>query len=219
MGDGNARFADKVIKIPSKRGPEALRRILNDFENHAKGKPFVNYYKDKGERYFYELLNDLQDVTNLNQNDFIDWGSDKKYQKAIGVGECAGVVIDLIATLFLESEEKIEEAKVCIENKVYSNAIYHAYSAMVNSAKAMLLSENITTNTQAGIISQFDETFISTGKLNLGHSFSEIIYQIKEFAPTKEFAASYLNNSAQFLEKVRLYKGIHDNNPLDNTTF
>jgi hypothetical protein len=32
LGDGKGRFSDKVIKIPS-RGPDALRFILNDFEN------------------------------------------------------------------------------------------------------------------------------------------------------------------------------------------
>ena len=37
----------------------------------------------------------------LNQEDFIDWGEEEKYLKQIGIGECAGVVIDLIATLFL----------------------------------------------------------------------------------------------------------------------
>jgi len=111
QGDGNATFADKVVKVPSRRGPEALRRILNDFEANANGKPFVEYYQDKGEKYFYDFLNDLQDATNLTQADFIDWGEEEKYVKEIGIGECAGVVIDLIATLFLESEEKIENAK------------------------------------------------------------------------------------------------------------
>ena len=28
FGNGKGYFADKVVKIPSKRGPEALRRIL-----------------------------------------------------------------------------------------------------------------------------------------------------------------------------------------------
>jgi sulfite reductase (ferredoxin) len=32
LGDGKGRFSDKVIKIPSRRGPDALRFILNDFE-------------------------------------------------------------------------------------------------------------------------------------------------------------------------------------------
>ncbi len=206
QGDGNATFADKVAKVPSRRGPEALRRILNDFEAHAKGKAFVAYYQEKGERYFYDLLNDLQDATNLNQEDFIDWGENEKYVKEIGIGECAGVVIDLIATLFFESEEKIENAKTSFENSVYSGAIYYAYQSLVNSAKALLLSENKKTNTHAGIISQFDELFIETEKINLGTSFSDLIYQINKHAPSKEFAENYILSANKFLSAVRFYR-------------
>ena len=206
LGNGNGLFADKVVKVPSRRGPEALRRILNDFEANANGKQFVDYYKEKGDRYFYDLLNDLQDVTNLTQEDFIDWGEEEKYVKEIGIGECAGVVIDLIATLFLESEEKIENARESFNNKVYSSAIYHAYSSLVNSAKALLLAENKKTNTHAGIISQFDELFVESGRIDLGVSFSELIYQINKFAPTEDFASKYIENSNEFLQKVRTYR-------------
>ena len=206
LGNGNGLFADKVVKVPSRRGPEALRRILNDFEANANGKQFVDYYKEKGDRYFYDLLNDLQDVTNLTQEDFIDWGEEEKYVKEIGIGECAGVVIDLIATLFLESEEKIENARESFNNKVYSSAIYHAYSSLVNSAKALLLAENKKTNTHAGIISQFDELFVESGRIELGVSFSELIYQINKFAPTEDFASKYIENSNEFLQKVRAYR-------------
>ncbi len=206
IGNGNGLFADKVVKVPSKRGPEALRRILNDFETNANGKSFVDYYKATGERYFYDLLTDLSDVSNLTQADFIDWGETEKYAKEIGIGECAGVVIDLISTLFLESEEKIENARKSFNDKVYSSAIYHAYGSLVNSAKAMLLAENKKTNTQAGIISQFEEFFIASGKIDLGVSFLELIYQIKEQAPTREFASKYIENATQFLDKVRTYR-------------
>jgi sulfite reductase (ferredoxin) len=40
LGNGSGRFSDKVIKIPSRRGPDALRYILNDFEANANGKSF-----------------------------------------------------------------------------------------------------------------------------------------------------------------------------------
>lgn len=208
LGNGNGTFADKLVKVPSRRGPEALRRILNDYEANANGNKFVDYYKANGDRYFYDLLNDLQDVTNLTQEDFIDWGEEEKYEKAIGVGECAGVVIDLISTLFLESEEKIENAQTACNDKVYSSAIYHAYSSLVNSAKAMLLAENKSTNTHAGIVSQFDELFVESGKLNLGTSFSEMIYQINKFAPTEDFATKYIKDANLFLEKVRTFRSI-----------
>ncbi|OMP31535.1 HEPN domain-containing protein [Mangrovimonas sp. DI 80] len=205
-GNGNGIFADKVVKVPSRRGPEALRRILNDYEANAKGKPFVDYYLEQGQKYFYDFLTDLSDVSNLTQEDFIDWGTNEKYVKAIGVGECAGVVIDLVSTLFLESEEKIELAEQSFEDKVYSAAVYHAYSSMVNSAKAILISEDISVNTQAGIISQFDAEFVETNRVRLGVTFSELVYQIKNNAPTKEFAENYIESAKVFLSNVKVFR-------------
>ncbi|MEO8773798.1 MAG: HEPN domain-containing protein [Gelidibacter sp.] len=206
LGNGNGVYADKVVKVPSRRGPDALRRILNDFEANSNGKHFLEYYLEQGEKYFYNLLTDLSDVTNLTQADFIDWGTNESYVKAIGVGECAGVIIDLIATLFLESEEKIDKASDALEHKVYSNAIYFAYSAMVNAAKALLISQDITTNTQAGIITQFDTEFVESHKIELGTSFSELIYQIKTNAPTEAFAKRYIESASVFLGKSRVFR-------------
>jgi len=206
QGNGKGVFADKVVKIPSRRGPEALRRILDDFESKSGNQKFENYYAEKGEKYFYNLLTDLSSIENLTQDDFIDWGSEEVYAKAIGIGECAGVVIDLIATLFLESEEKIDNAKETYTNKVYSSAIYHAYSSMVNSAKAILLSENVSTNSQAGIIKQFDEFFVENKRVNVGVTFSDLIYQIRENAPTQAFAKAYIKNAEEFLAAVKAFR-------------
>ena len=99
LGNGQGRFADKVIKVPSRRGPDALRTILNDFDANGSGQKFLDYYDAKGEKYFYEILKPFADVTNLTEADFVDWGNADNYVKAVGVGECAGVVIDLVATL------------------------------------------------------------------------------------------------------------------------
>jgi len=162
LGNGAGRIADKVLKIPSKRGPQALRTILNDFEaNDVSGETFLNYYDRKGEKYFYDLLKPLSDTSNLTQSDFIDWGSNEAYIKAVGVGECAGVVIDLIATLLFESEEKLENASESLKNNQYADSIYYAYSSIVNTAKALLTSAGKKTNTHVGIIAQFEEVFAS----------------------------------------------------------
>src|SRR5690606_23358209 len=142
FGNGNGRYADKVVKIPSKRGPEALRSILNDYDQNGNGKKFVDYNVEKGQMYFYEFLKPLSDVDNLAASDFIDWGNNEKYEQAIGVGECAGVIIDLIATLLFDSQEKVETAKLNLEEEKYAASIYHSYSSMINTAKALLTAEN-----------------------------------------------------------------------------
>ncbi|WP_299136488.1 HEPN domain-containing protein [uncultured Tenacibaculum sp.] len=209
VGNGEGRFSDKLVKIPSKRGPEALRILLNDFEdNKEEDEDFLAYYDRNGKTYFYDILKHLSDTTNLKEDDFIDWGHDKNYVKAIGVGECAGVVIDLIATLLFESEEKLENATQAFKEKQWSDSIYHGYSAIVNTAKALLTSEGKKTNTQAGIIKNFDEVFVETKKIELTTSFSELVYQINKNQPTEAFASKYLQEAKAFYTTIDAYRKV-----------
>ena len=203
LGNGKGRFGDKVIKIPSKRGPEALRYILNNFEqNVLEGETFLDYYDRRGEKYFYDLLKPLSDISNLKEDDFVDWGHNRSYIKAIGTGECAGVVIDLIATLLFESEEKMNNATEALKLGNWSDSIYHSYTSLVNTAKAVLIAEGIKTNTQAGIIKDFDTYFVEGGIIDLETSFSSLCYQIKENKPSFSFATEYLKTASSFFKLV-----------------
>ena len=206
LGNGRGLFADKVIKIPSKRGPEALRQILNDFEVNGKGASYEAYYAEKGEYYFYELLKPLADIENLSPADYLDWGSNKRYQKAIGIGECAGVVIDLIATLLFESDEKIKNAKEAINMQKWSASIYYSYSSMVNTAKALLTAEKTKTNTHTSIIKDFNIHFIENGRIVLNSSFEDLVLQLNKNEPSEAFAISYLTDAENFLNKVESYR-------------
>ncbi|HTG67112.1 MAG TPA: hypothetical protein VL859_12130 [Flavobacterium sp.] len=206
LGNGNGRFADKVIKIPSRRGPEALRLILNDFEANANGATFLDYYDANGEKYFYEFLKPLADVTNLTEEDFVDWGNADNYVKAVGVGECAGVVIDLVATLLFEAKDKITSAQELLEEQKWSDAIYLAYAGFVNGAKALLLAEKEKTNTHAGIIDSFDTVFVEGNKIELGTSFRELVYQINKNEPSEAFAKQYIEEAVSFFAKLEAYR-------------
>ena len=160
-----------MIKVPSRRGPEALRAILDDFEANGNGQAFVDYYEKQGEPYFYELLKPLGVLDNLTAEDFIDWGSQERYKKAIGIGECAGVVIDLVATLLFESEEKIQNAEEALNEGKWAASIYHSYASMVNSAKALLTAEKTKTNTHASIIKDFDRIFVEPKRIEVEGGF------------------------------------------------
>ena len=206
LGNGTGRFSDKVIKIPSRRGPDALRFILNDFESNANGLSFLDYYDVKGEKYFYEFLKPLADLTNLTEADFVDWGNADNYVKAVGVGECAGVVIDLVATLLLEAKDKLTFAQEAFDDKKWSDAIYLAYAGFVNGAKALLLAENQKTNNHAGIIDLFDTVFIETKKIELSSSLKELVYQINKNESSEVFAKKYLQEAASFFQTIETYR-------------
>ena len=206
LGNGEGRFSDKVIKIPSRRGPDALRFLLNDFEANANGLKFLDYYDAKGEKYFFDLLTPLANITNLTEADFVDWGNADNYVKAIGVGECAGVVIDLVTTLIFEAKDKMTFAQEAFDDKNWADAIYLAYAGFVNGAKALLLSENEKTNHHAGIIDLFDTVFTATNKIELKSTFRDLVYQINQNEPSEAFAKSYIEDATAFFEAIELYR-------------
>lgn len=202
-GNGAGVAADKVIKVPSKRGPQVLRDLLFDYqENSMEGELFNQYYNRQGKIYFYDLLNPLGDTKTVTPDDFIDWEQSEPYKTEIGVGECAGVMIDLVATLLLESDEKLANADASFSSLDFADAIYYAYTAFINTAKAMLIAENLKTNTQAGIVTDFDTNFVATGKIDLDLSFEALVYQINQQEPTEDFAAYYIEQSKLFKQKA-----------------
>ncbi|TMU50964.1 HEPN domain-containing protein [Flagellimonas algicola] len=206
FGNGKARFADKVIKVPSKRGPQALRLILDDFNSNGNGASFADYYWEKGEHYFYDFLKPLADIENLTPEDFIDWGTEEKYKKEIGIGECAGVIVDLVATLFFESQEKIDSAQEALNEEKWAASIYYSYQSIVNSAKALLTSEKVKVNTHSGIIKDFDRLYVETDKIGLAGSFSDLALQLNKNKPSQAFAESFLIDAKSVLEKLEAYR-------------
>lgn len=197
-GNGTGRIADKVIKVPSKRAPQLLRLVLNDYEtNGLEGEYFNDYYDRQGEKYFYALLKPLADLSTLIDTDFVDWGRDEIFHTEIGVGECASIIIDLVATLFYESEEKIDWAKEAFNENRFADAIYYAYQSQVNTAKALLLDKNVSCSTQNGIITEFDKHFVE----EFGGNVKEQILQINKNEPSRDFTVDYILVSEEFVKQ------------------
>jgi sulfite reductase (ferredoxin) len=201
LGSGSGRIADKVIKVPSKRAPQVVRSILNDYLQHRQeGESFLQYALEKGEIYYFDLLKPLANLENLEADDFIDWGQQEKFATAIGVGECAGVMIDLVATLLLEATEKAELSEASIAAGSWADAIYQAYAAQVHAAKALLLQKGVQCNTQIGILKDFDLNFTQKGLYTVTESFQTEVMRMNDSEPSETFATAYLQQAKRFLE-------------------
>lgn len=208
LGNGEGRIADKVIKVPSKRGPAALRVLLNNYEeNSQEGEYFYQYYDRQREKYFYELLKPLADLSSLEDSDFIDWGASDSFATEIGVGECAGVMIDLVATLLFEAEEKLSWAQTALSEKRWADSIYHSYSVFVSAAKALLLDKSVNVSTQHQVITKFDEQFVQSGEITIENAtFAELVLQINQQEPNETFAHTFIENASDFLSKATLFR-------------
>ena len=105
------------------------------------------------------MLKPLADLATLTPEEYVDWGHVESYQPAIGVGECAGVIIDLVATLLYETEEKVQWAEENFAAGAWADAIYHTYNVFINTAKAMLLTADQKPSTQIQTLNDFQKHF------------------------------------------------------------
>ena len=103
-----------------------------------------------------------------------------------------------MATLILEAEEKITLAKGCLETGAFSDGIYHAYSAQVHAAKALLLQKSVQCNTQHGILNDFDKHFTESGIYKSASSFKEEVMRMNNHEPTASFADEYIKQAISF---------------------
>ena len=203
VGNGEGRISEKIIKVPSKRGPAVLRTLLDDFEKNAvEGEYFNNYYDKKGKDYFYQLLKPHADNSTLIPDEYIDWGHTEVFKTEIGVGECAGVMIDLVATLIFEAEEKLDWAENSFSESLFADSIYHSYATIISGAKALLLGKSLKTNTQNDIINDFEKYFVSTSEIKVVGTFKEFVLQINQHEPSKHFAEAYLNDARGFIKQI-----------------
>lgn len=204
VGNGLGRVADKVIKVPSKRATLVLRAVLDDYEgNSEEEESFHEYYDRQGKDYFYQMLKPIADLNTLTPQEFVDWGHVETYQTAIGVGECAGVMIDLVATLLLETDEKMSWADESYAAGAYADAISHTYSVFISAAKALLLDKGVNCNTQIGILRDFDTHYGENKELYNFSSFQEMVLQINKNEPGEEFAGTYKAAAVNFVKQVR----------------
>lgn len=205
--NGQGFIAEKVVKVPTKRIPQALATVLREFEAQGEeGEYFNDFYQRLGKMYFYKLLKPLADIESLDQSDYMDWGKTENFIPEIGVGECASVMLDVVGTVIEEAQERLDWSKEGLDQQLWADAIYNSYNSFVIGAKALLLSEDVKCNTQIGILKSFDEQFKNKAPFQSESSFEEQVLTLKKTEPSEAFALRFFAEAAEFLGKVRAFR-------------
>lgn len=202
-GGGTGRIAEKVIKIPSRRILKVLQFILDDYlQFHDNDESFNTYYDRRGNNHFYQLLKPLADVETVDPGEYIDWGGEERFKTEIGIGECAGVVIDLVGTLLFDAEEKLENALTAYRESRFSDALYFSYSAGIHAAKAALINSDVRCNTHQGIIQDFESKLARSFGYE-EQEFTKLILTIQHEKPSELLVKRHIEQISQLIEKIR----------------
>lgn len=200
LGNGKGVIAEKIIKIPTKKAIKAVDVLLIDYKKNAANLLFNDYYQQQGNHYFYDLLKPLA-IEQLKSDEYFDWGQEDKFKLNVGIGECAGVVIDLSDAIKFEIEERIELAKETFSLKRYADAIYHTYTIFIHLGKLFLLQNGKQYNSQAQIIESVEQ-LINEKNITLTKPFSKTVLQLKEQKTTETFANEYYSDAIAFYKTL-----------------
>lgn len=118
-------------------------------------------------------------------------------------------MIDLVATLLFEAEEKFEWAENALAENRWADSIYHSYSVYISAAKALLLDKSVSVSTQNQVITKFDDNFVQTGEFKLAQeSFASLVLQINQNEPSETFAKQYIEEAKTFLAQASLFRQV-----------
>lgn len=73
---------------------------------------------------------------------------------------------DLVKYRLKESREKLESAKILLENKKYKDSVSRSYYAMFTAARALLATKSLDSVKHSGIISLFNQHFVKEKIVN-----------------------------------------------------
>ena len=131
--------------VPARAVPDAVLRLTGHYLTQRQGnETFQAFVKRIGKVPIKGLLDDLTVVPDLGLNleFYSDWGDTRAFNITdMGVGECAGEVVARIDFDLAAAEREVFEAQVLLDKGDYQAAGHTAYTAMLNSARALVKSQ------------------------------------------------------------------------------
>jgi sulfite reductase beta subunit-like hemoprotein len=89
---GGGKFGLRVARVPSKRAPEAIKKMIDHYvANRSEGEEFVAFVDRVGAKSFDPLLDEFKQVGPIHQdiNMYMDWGKEELFEVIRGEGECS----------------------------------------------------------------------------------------------------------------------------------
>jgi len=128
--------------VPSKRVPETMERIASRYlEEREANESFHSYIQRIGKAKAKLMIEDLMAVPahDADPSFYVDWADAREYTIGdIGVGECAGEVVNPIDFQLAACEREVFEAQLALESGDVGKAWRQAYDSMMHAATALL---------------------------------------------------------------------------------
>jgi sulfite reductase (ferredoxin) len=165
--EGNAKtYGLAVGKVPARNVPDAIRRLTEIYDREKRGDEGfsevverIGRAKLKEELEPFAQLPTFEEAPEFYQDNRQTWG----YTKSVGVGECAGEVVDQAEFLLEDADRLNLEATVALEGGHAHDALEKALAAQNKAADALLTTKGVWLSDKYDRAGKFRELFYDNG--------------------------------------------------------
>jgi sulfite reductase (ferredoxin) len=197
--------------VPSKRIPQTVERITTRFvAERQPEESFQAFVKRIGKAECKRMLEDLMEVPPhaVDPSFYTDWADAREFTLGdMGIGECAGEVINPIDFQLTACEREAFEAQLDLERGETEKAARGAYECMLHAAAALLDWKFFAHTAEPdSIVSEFRTRFYDTQLFfdpYVGGNFANYFFRAHENAntpSTPESAHQLVEESQLFIE-------------------
>ena len=173
-----------LIRVPSKRIPEAVDRITERFvRDRQAAETFQAFVKRVGKKEMRDMLEDLTRVPpyEVDPSFYSDWGDPREYTIGdMGVGECAGEVISVAQFALAAADRLVFESQLHLESGNFDQADTLAYRAMLQAALSLVRAETPeAVDEPETVVQEFRKRFFETsffGDRYAGNKFAQYLF-------------------------------------------
>ena len=176
-------------------------------KDRAIGEAFNAFVGRVGKERIREVIADLLEVPVYEDvpEYYSDWSQEGEFSlKDIGIGECAGQLVELVQLKFDDANRDIFEANLLLERSEPREAIDRAEHAMVHAAGALLATQGVEHKEREQTLTGFEERFIKTGLVSpIFAKFSHQAEHIDEANPTADLGRLRIEEAVLFVEECQ----------------
>ena len=135
-----ARVGTTSLKIPARNAPDAVRAIIDLYlKERRENQSFYSFVDGVGMERIEKVLTPFLELLEGREY-FKDFGSDKEFSlEDMGVGECAGVVADMVETSLREAKRLLSQAESHIKKGIPEDARAHIERALELTCEGLLV--------------------------------------------------------------------------------
>ncbi|MEW6775213.1 MAG: sulfurtransferase TusA family protein [Bdellovibrionota bacterium] len=144
---GTANLGKSVIKLPTKRVPEAVEWIVRTYHaERKKGQDFPSWAGAKDKGWWREKLTPFTEIGTFagDREKYIDYESTDPFSlNDRGIGECAGAIFDMVTEIFNEADHFVFKGKQAALVQDWPTVSQAADDAVYHAARALLYTVGI----------------------------------------------------------------------------